>query len=376
MFSRILSTSAAILAATQLVSAQTFTSCNPTEKKCPDDPALGDTITVDFTKGENDFFTLAGGTTLSYDDSLGAVFTIKTASNAPTISSTKYIFFGKIDVTLRASPGTAIVTSFVLQSDDLDEIDWEWLGGDTAQVQTNYFGKGDTTTYDRGAYHPVNTPQDDFHTYTIDWTKDYVKWYIDGTLVRTLNYGDAKGGTRFPQTPMQIKLGTWCAGGPDSPEGTREWAGGFTDFSKGPFNAYYQSITIQDYSNGVSGATSYSWSDGSDGSYGSINVLTDGSGSTTKSASASTKSTGSSKTTLSTVTTASSGGLTQATDGSDVTTTDGPTPTATISTAGATGASTSASASATATAVKNGALKKGVNVVIMGGAIFLGSLFL
>lgn len=276
MFAKAFSTAAVVLAATQLVSAQTYTDCNPMEKKCPDDPAVGGTVDVDFTKGKNDLFYEFDGTKIDYTEN-GAVFTINKESDAPTIGSTKYIFFGRVDVTVQASFGTGVVTSFVLQSDNLDEVDWEWLGGDTEQVQTNYFGKGDTSTYDRGGFSPVSNPQTTTHTYSIDWTKDHIQWSIDGTLVRELKYADAQGGSRFPQTPMQIRLGTWVAGRKDAPKGTVEWAGGYTDFSQAPFIAYYKDIKITDYSNGVEGAKKYVWDDGSDGSYQSIQVVTDGS---------------------------------------------------------------------------------------------------
>lgn len=273
MFSKALSTAAVVLSATQLAYAQTFTDCNPMEKKCDPDPALGTTIDVDFTQGPNDLFYEFDGTKIDYDEN-GAVFTINKETDAPTVGTNKYIFFGRVDVTVQAAFGQGVVTSFVLQSDNLDEIDWEWLGGDTTQVQTNYFGKGDTTTYDRGAYHNVPNPQTTTHTYSIDWTKDHVQWYIDGAMVRELKYADAKGGTRFPQTPMEIRIGTWVAGRKDAPKGTVEWAGGYTDFSQGPFIAYYKEIKITDYSNGVEGATEYVWEDGSDGSWESIRVIT------------------------------------------------------------------------------------------------------
>ncbi|KAI0395250.1 concanavalin A-like lectin/glucanase domain-containing protein [Xylariaceae sp. FL0594] len=293
MFSKFLSATAVALAATQ-AAAQTFTLCDPRQKSCPPDPAFGkeNTVTIDFTKGESEYFSTAAGTTLKYG-SKGAEFSMANEKQAPTVTSTKYIFFGKIDVEVQVAPGTGVVTSVVLQSDDRDEIDWEWLGGDTAQVQTNYFGKGDDSTFDRGGYSPVSNPQTTVHKYTIDWTKDYVHWIIDGQLVRELKYSDAKGGTRFPQTPCQLKLGIWDAGSSTAPEGTVQWAGGLTDFSKGPFTAYYKSVTIQDYANGVSGAKEYVWKSGSDGSYQSIDVKTDGSSSggddtTTSSSSSST----------------------------------------------------------------------------------------
>ena len=68
------------------------------------------------------------------------------------------------------------------------------------------------------------------------------KWNA-GTLTRD----SAKGGDAFPQTPMQIKLGTWVGGGENSPPGTVEWAGGHVDWAAAPFKAYYKSISIVDY---------------------------------------------------------------------------------------------------------------------------------
>jgi beta-glucanase (GH16 family) len=191
-----------------------------------------------------------------------------------------------VDAWIQASDGVGVVTSFVLQSDDLDEIDWEWLGGDTAQVQTNYFSKGDTSTYDRGGFSPISNPQSAIHKYTIDWSPTKLQWLIDDVVVRTLTYDAAKGGSTYPQTPMQIKLGTWVAGGKDAPEGTVQWAGGHTDFGKAPFIGYYQKLAITDYSNGKTGASSYVYGDSS-GTLGSIVIKTDGSKATVSSSSSS-----------------------------------------------------------------------------------------
>ncbi|KAI6779428.1 glycosidase-like protein [Emericellopsis cladophorae] len=276
MFSKALTSAIVALAATRMVSAQTFTDCDPLEKECSPDAAFGKNgVSCDWTKGDCKAFEELPGTTVSYDGK-GALFTIEKESNAPTMATHKRIFFGRVDVELIAAAGQGIVTSLVFESADLDEIDWEWVGGDNEQVQTNYFGKGDTTTYDRGAYHPVSSPLTTAHTYSIDWTKDRINWEIDGAVVRTLTYEEAKGGSRYPQTPMEIKIGTWVAGGKNSAKGTVEWAGGYTDFDKAPFNAYYKSISIVDYAGGDAPCTDdikeYVWTDHS-GSWESIKVV-------------------------------------------------------------------------------------------------------
>lgn len=186
----------------------------------------------------------------------GVSFTINKSGEAPTMQSNFYFFFGTLTAIVKAAPGTGIVSCVILESDDLDEIDWEWLGGDVDQVQTNYFGKGNTTSYDRGTYETVGDSQDTWHNYTVEWTSAYTTWYIDGSAVRTLNYADAVDGTNYPQTPMRVKLGVWSASDSGS-EGTIEWAGGETDYDDAPFTMYVESLTIQNYNPG----STYSYGD-------------------------------------------------------------------------------------------------------------------
>ena len=127
--------------------------------------------------------------------------------------------FGHVDFVVKAAPGAGIVSSAVLQSDDLDEIDWEWLGGDDQQVQSNFFGKGQTTNFNRGAFHPAPGNHDGFTTYSIDWTAAQVVWSINGNAVRSLSSSDTNG-YPYPQTPMMVKVGAWSGGDPSNPPGT------------------------------------------------------------------------------------------------------------------------------------------------------------
>lgn len=172
--------------------------------------------------------------------------------------------FGKVSISMKAAPGAGIVSTLVLQSDDLDEIDMEWLGADSTEVQTNYFGKGDVTTYNRGAFNPAADNQAKFITYTIEWTQSQVSWYVADTCVRVLTPETADT-NQYPQTPMQVKFGAWSGGDSSNAAGTISWARGPTDYSKGPFSMVVQSIDVSDYSTG----TSYSY-DGTSGSWESI----------------------------------------------------------------------------------------------------------
>jgi hypothetical protein len=240
---------AALLTAPTL--AQTYTNCNPTKSTCPADSALGKTVNIDFTSA-SDSFTPQGNPTYSRD---GASLTVSKSGDAPQLTSKWYIMFGQVDVEIQSAPGAGIVSSCVLQSDALDEIDWEWLGADNSEVQSNYFAKGQVTTYNRGAFHANPNNQNAFQKYTIIWTAEQIVWQINGVTVRALKPSDTSN--QYPQTPMQVKIGAWSGGDPANAPGTIEWARGPTDFSKGPFTMKVKSLKVQDFSSG----TSYSYGD-------------------------------------------------------------------------------------------------------------------
>lgn len=158
--------------------------------------------------------------------------------------------FGKVEITMKAAPGAGIVSTLVLQSDTLDEIDMEWLGADSTQVQTNYFGKGQVTTYNRGSYGAAAGNQDSFIKYTIEWTAEQIVWSVGGTVVRVLTPATADA-DQYPQSPMQVKFGAWSGGDSSNAAGTISWARGPTDYSDGPFTMVVQSLQVTDYSTGT-----------------------------------------------------------------------------------------------------------------------------
>lgn len=121
-------------------------------------------------------------------------------------------------------------------------------------------------------YVPVSNAQDTSHTYGVNWTSAAITWLVDGVPIRTLLYDDAKGGSRFPQTPMKLKVGVWAGGDADNnAKGTVTWAmggkEGSTNYADGPFSMYVESINIVNYSP----ADSYTYGDNT-GSYQSIKI--------------------------------------------------------------------------------------------------------
>ncbi|KAI0848397.1 glycoside hydrolase family 16 protein [Daldinia vernicosa] len=248
------------------VAAQLYTDCNPLNATCPSDPALGTSHMFNFnaTPPENVFNLTAG--TVEYDADTGAAFTMRKKGDSVTLTSNFYFFFGKTEVLLKAASGTGVISSIVWSSDVLDEVDWEFKGGNSTHAFSNYFGKG-RQDWQNGGDHPVTGGVlDDYHNYTCVWTKEKLEWWLDGVLTRTLLPKNANNTDNYPQTPMKLSLGIWAGGDPDASQGTIDWAGGLVDYSE-PHTMYVKSAFVEDYSSGKE----YTYSDHS-GTWESIKI--------------------------------------------------------------------------------------------------------
>lgn len=241
---------AVLLGAAQFVLGQTSTKCNPLNSTCEADPAFGTDYNFVFNATPNEAAWENHVGTVKYGDD-GAEFTINQQGDSPTIRSMFYIFFGRVEVWWKVAPGQGVISSLMLLSDDLDEVDWEFLGGDGKHVETNYFGKGVGNYTWMREYEVSGGTTEDYHNYTIEWTKEALDWHIDGEHVRHLTIEDANNTWSYPQSPMRVSLGIWAGGDPTMPQGTIEWAGGETDYSKTPYTMYVKSCRVTDYGRGT-----------------------------------------------------------------------------------------------------------------------------
>ncbi|KAK9448732.1 concanavalin A-like lectin/glucanase domain-containing protein [Limtongia smithiae] len=327
---------AGAFASSLLLAGSAVATCDPLETTCDGDPALGGSVSIDFTAGESAYFNATYDSDLiTYNSTYGLTMTINEDGDAPTVASDFYMFFGKMEFVAQAAPGVGIVSSVVLVSDDGDEIDVEWVGGDDYHVQTNYFSKANTTTYDRGGMTDVDDPVGSFHTYMVDWTETMTTWYVDGVSVRELYANNSEG---YPQTPMQIKIGAWVAGSSSSAEGTIEWAGGLADFTDAPFIFYVKSLSATDYSTG----TEYVYTDTS-GDASSIEIVNEGTAGIASDSTASASSSSATSTAISSSSTSSARSTTSSSKKTTATSSS-----ATTSTSSSTKSSSSMAASSSA----------------------------
>lgn len=211
-------------------------------------PALPGTFDHDFHTQPHQFYASSCAQNLELSQEGLSLSMFKRFDN-PLITSTFYIFYGKVLADIRAAPGQGIVSLMYLQSDDLDEIDTEIFGGNHHNYQTNYFIKGNTSTYDRGGYHPINrSPMEGFSRYEMEWLPNKMTWTKDGVVIRELSRDHSQG---IPLSPMFVKFSVWAGGDHDNAIGTIHWAGGQTDYSKLPATMVVKNVHVENYLNGT-----------------------------------------------------------------------------------------------------------------------------
>ncbi|GES66119.1 cell wall glucanase [Aspergillus terreus] len=186
------------------------------------------------------------------------LLTMPKNSGGTLVANNHYLWYGKISAKVKSSRGAGVVTGFILLGDTKDEIDYEFVGADLANVQTNYYFQG-VLNYNNGgnASVPGGDTFDEWHEYTIDWKPEAITWSVDGEVKRTLERSSTwnETGNRYmyPQTPMRMQLSLWPAGQASNAAGTIAWAGGQVDWNsqdiqeKGYYYATFGEISVECY---------------------------------------------------------------------------------------------------------------------------------
>ncbi|CDS10243.1 hypothetical protein LRAMOSA02919 [Lichtheimia ramosa] len=173
----------------------------------------------------------------------------KFSGDGPTFNSTTYMQYGNLTAQVQSAGVGGAVTAVILMGDGRDEIDFEWVGEEGNNVQTNYFWGKKVVTGVNDETVPVHgePTHQSIHTYKIEWTPEYIKWYVDDDVVRTKEKeetcDDNGKNCKFPTQPSRIQLGLWD--GSDK-SGTAAWAHGPIDWRKhSSIPAYIKSVTIE-----------------------------------------------------------------------------------------------------------------------------------
>lgn len=84
---------------------------------------------------------VSSGKPVEYDGD-GILLTMAPDTVGTVLASTNYVWYGKVSATMTTSQGQGVVTAFILMSDVKDEIDFESVGAEVENIQSNYYALG------------------------------------------------------------------------------------------------------------------------------------------------------------------------------------------------------------------------------------------
>ena len=124
-------------------------------------------------------------------------------------------------------PVPGVITSAITMSDRGDEIDFETVGNDETNVQTNVFYKAIPEYAIHSTIAPIGSSGALWHDYTVDWTSTSITWSVDGKAVRTyfknsstaVSPATPPGERWFPTTASKLQVAVWD-------DGDAAWGGG------------------------------------------------------------------------------------------------------------------------------------------------------
>ena len=145
--------------------------------------------------------------------------------------STQTFGYGMYDVSMKPIKNDGVVSSFFTYTGPTDgtvwdEIDIEFLGKNTNQVQFNYYTRGQGNH--EYVYNLGFDASQSFHQYGFYWDKNSITWYVDAKPVYTATRD-------IPTTPGKIMMNVWNGKGVD------EWLNRFN--GRAPLTAQYDWIS-------------------------------------------------------------------------------------------------------------------------------------
>ncbi len=147
---------------------------------------------------------------------------------AAEIYSKQAYKYGRYEIRMKVAKGNGVLSTFFTYKNGSDvgntfweEIDLEVFGKNNAtQWQSNVIiGTQRPTSKTEGVHTAPVSLGDAYHTYVLEWTPNYIAWFLDGNQVRRINGGQFVSSLTSNQT---LRFNIWAAN-------VSSWVGYFND---------------------------------------------------------------------------------------------------------------------------------------------------
>jgi beta-glucanase (GH16 family) len=156
-------------------------------------------------------------------------------TSARLITKQKFdLKYGRFEARIKIPRGQGVWPAFWLLGNNIDSVSWpqcgevdimENIGREPSIVHGTIHGPGYSGANGIGAPYaaPGNLPfADDFHVYTIEWTTNQIRWYVDGQAYKTVSPQDLPAGKQWVYDHPFFIILNFAVGGlwPGSPDAT------------------------------------------------------------------------------------------------------------------------------------------------------------
>ena len=114
------------------------------------------------------------------------------------VYSLQSVLYGRMEMRMRMIRGSALLSTFFTYKNGSEvagttweETDIEVLGKNDAKSWQSNLITGNPRVTSEQVYTATSSLADGYHTYTLEWTPDYVSWLFDGAMVRKTEGGQA-----------------------------------------------------------------------------------------------------------------------------------------------------------------------------------------
>lgn len=154
--------------------------------------------------------------------------------------------YGAFEARIRAAEGSGIITAFFLWKHGSEEQGAEWqeqdieIFGKNGRFQTQIMTPGEPRTAHSVRHRLATDAWENYYTYRMEWTPDYLAFYVDDNLIRLETNMSEYGKLLDPERAeaAQLRINVWA--------GDWSWSGEF-DESKSPGHTYVDYIQVFDY---------------------------------------------------------------------------------------------------------------------------------
>jgi MYXO-CTERM domain-containing protein len=124
------------------------------------------------------------------------------------------VLYGRVELRMRMMSGSGLVSTFFTYKNGSEtagnmweETDIEVMGKNNATTWQSNLITGSPRKTSEQVYTAPSSLAAGYHTYTLEWTPDYVAWFFDGAMVRKTEGGQASSLVN----PQSLRFNAWIS---------------------------------------------------------------------------------------------------------------------------------------------------------------------